>query len=179
MILLTLDQARVCGFCYGVIGAPASELCFGSIDLGKHDTGQFLGQWRRWLDQMMRDVRPERVCFESPYVPVLRGQPMNAVTLRRLMAMAGYIEEVADAYGIGCFEATTLEMSRFLLGRVPRKVEKKALTVEAVKRYGFDVGADDAADAVALWLLSEATLAPEIGLRRGVGPLFAVDKSHH
>lgn len=170
-MILALDSATTCGW---AAGEPGGAPVWGSRKFEGKATGQVIGMFRHWLNHLCYEHHPTLICFESPYVP--RGAskiPMNPLTLRRLLGMAAMTEAVAWELRIRCNEATTLDVARFFIGtqRLKRD-EKKLRTIEMCRRYGWDVSNDNEADALALWHYAESNVAPDIGLRRGAGPLF-------
>lgn len=180
--ILALDQATTSGFCFGAIGGSPT---WGSIKFRGEGNGAIFAEYRSWLVQMVAQAGPTIVVFESPFIPhnaaprfgkggkLSSAIPMNPLTLRRLLYMAGCIEEVCSAAGVRCREVTPAEVTKFILNRVRmNRNEKKAETLRVIRAYGFDVADDNCADAVAIWLKTEATLSPALASRRGEGPLF-------
>jgi crossover junction endodeoxyribonuclease RuvC len=191
-LILALDVATRVGWAAGETGATPQ---FGSVDFAsKSGTGEVLSRWRYWLMDRIFSFRPDLCAFESPYIPVARPPrlvrggstvarasgppPMNALTLRRLLAMTGFVEEIAFERGIPCYEATVLDISNYFLGTTKfmgrnyeeRRGSKKAATIAACRRLGWEVGEnDDAADALGLWAYAEHILAPETSARRMAG----------
>jgi hypothetical protein len=134
-----------------------------------------LGTFRHWLNQRCYDLKPTLIVFEAPYVPKPNSpQPMNVLTLRRLMGICATVEACAWELRIPCREATPLDIARFFLNTTKlRRVEKKAATIEMCKTYGWFLDENtDAADALALWAMAECHIAPDAARRRGSGPLF-------
>ena len=179
--ILAIDQATTSGFCFGEVGGSPT---WGSIKFRGEGAGAIFVEYRSWLVRMIVQATPTIVVFESPFVPhaaprfgkggkMSTAIPMNALTLRRLLYMAGCIEEVCSAAGVRCREVTPAEVSKFILNRVRMgRDEKKAATLRMIRAYGFDVADDNCADAVSIWLKTEATLSPQLASRRGEGPLF-------
>lgn len=186
-MLLALDQATVLGWACGTAGA---QPMWGSIRFEGDWPGEVHANFRAWLVRTITDHRPERVCFEKPFIPTPRaprfaaagtmipsapGIMMNALTLRRLLYMAGCIEEVCASMGVpDCREVSPAEVEKFLLGkRGLKRAQKKAATMSMIRAMGFDVQDDNAGDAVAIWLMMEARFYPALAQKRGVGPLWA------
>jgi hypothetical protein len=182
--IAAFDQATVLGFAVGEAGGRPS---WGSLRFDGHTAGEIHANFRAWLVRVMTSERPDICAFEKPYIPMPRvprfaaagtfhaapaGIQMNPLTLRRLLWMAGCIEEVCEVFSIRCEELQPSEISKFLLGRTPKRTEKKAATIQAIRAYGFDVQDDNSADAVAMFLLMEATVAPGLASKRGFGSLF-------
>jgi hypothetical protein len=177
-MILTLDTATTTGWAAGVAG--------GSPEWGARtfagSTGEVIGTFRYWLDARCTELRPSLIVFEAPYVPRVQkwtgkggSPPMNPLTLRRLLSLAGQVEAVAWEHRIECREVTPREIAKFFLGsgRLMRRVEKKAATVQMCGVYGWHTVSEDAADALAIWAMAEATVSPAAArARRGEGPLF-------
>lgn len=178
MILLAFDQATRCGWCHGEVGAEIQRISWGvtSGHLGGKANPEVLAAFACWIVDMLASVKPDRVIRESTYLPHPRSKiPPNYKTLCRLIAMGERIDEICWSLGIECREANAVEVAKFLLGqtKVPGgRNAKKAATIAAVRQLGFAAEDDNSADAIALWLLAEATYAPEASMRRGVGPLL-------
>lgn len=174
-MILALDPATTTGFAYG---NPGDEPRWGSRAFEGKSTGAVVGLFRHWLVERVATMHPTLIVFEAPYIPRPNARaPMNAKTLRRLLGMVAQIEACAWELNIRYYEATIFEISRFFVGtqRLPRG-GKKAATIAMCRRYGWAVGNDNEADALALWALAEATVAPRLAARRGVGPLFVPDQ---
>jgi hypothetical protein len=170
-VILSIDPATTTGWCYGRAGDVPT---WGSRVFDGNTAGAVVGLFRHWLSARCYELHPTLLVFEAPYIPHAKSKiPMNAATLRRLLGIAATIEAVAWELRIPVREATALDIARFFLGtaRLPRGVKKQA-TIEACHRYGWDVENDNEADAVALFCLAEAHLAPELSAKRGCGPLF-------
>ncbi len=168
MKIVAIDQATVLGFATGCTGSTPR---WGSIRLQGDTTGEILADFRRFLVTMCREQKPDLVVFEQPIFPRMA---FNMATLLRLIAMAGFIEEVCVVHGVKCRQVSSAEVSSFLLlrGRMKR-AEKKLATLRVLRdQYGFDLGLDnDAGDALGIWLKAEAVMEPTVAGRRGIGPL--------
>jgi hypothetical protein len=188
-MILAFDVATRTGWASGEVGGIPE---WGVAEFtSKSGTGEVLSRFRFWLMSKVLAIKPDLIAFEAPYVPVARAPrfvkagsvphgpfplmaaapgppPMNANTLRRLLAMNGLVEEIAFERGIKCREATVLDISRFFTGTVTHggRANKKAATIAACRRLGWDTVSDDAADALALWCYAEHVLAPVIASRR-------------
>jgi hypothetical protein len=170
-VILSIDPATTTGWCYGRAGDVPT---WGSRVFDGKTAGAVVGLFRHWLSARCYELHPTLLVFEAPYIPHAKSKiPMNAATLRRLLGIAATIEAVAWELRIPVREATALDIARFFLGtaRLPRGA-KKAATIEACHRYGWAVENDNEADALALFCLAEAHLAPELSAKRGCGPLF-------
>jgi crossover junction endodeoxyribonuclease RuvC len=184
-MILACDVATTTGFAWGNIGeTPKWNVVNFS---GKSGTGEVLAKFRFYLMDRILVLKPEILVFESPFIPVARAPrfakagtgiaavsgppPMNALTLRRLLAMTGLVEEIAFERGIKCREATVLDITRFFTGttRHGGRANKKAATIEACRRLGWVTVSDDAADALSLWCYAEHIIAPQIAARRAAG----------
>jgi hypothetical protein len=169
-VILALDTATRTGW---AAGAAGDRPTFGTRNfVCRGGNGEVLTLFRHWLEVRCDEFRPRMVVFESPYIP-RPGAPMNALTLRRLFAMAVTVEAVCWERRIRCSETTALEIAKFFLGTGRHRREaKKAATLEMCRLHGFAVTDDNEADALALWCMAEAKINPAAGLARGVGPLF-------
>jgi|SRR5882672_7070822 len=171
-MILTLDTGAITGW---ASGNPGDEPRWGAEDFHAKTTGEVLYRLRSWLGGKCIEIEPDLIAFESPYVPRIgkRGPPPNAKTIRRLHAFAGCVEEVGWELGIKVYEVSILDIAQFFIGtRTLRREQKKAATVEMCRRYGWPTGCDNEADALAIWCMAEAQIAPLIAARRGAGPLF-------
>jgi hypothetical protein len=175
-LVLALDPGTSTGW---AVGAPGDTPLWGSRDFKGGSSGEVMGLFRHWLNQRCYELHPTLIVFEAPYIPQAHSKiPMNAATLRRLLGIVATVEAVGWELRIPVREATTLEIARFFLGtqRLARGA-KKAATVEACRRYGWDVSDDNQADALALWAMAECKLAPALSSRRGEGPLFTGNRT--
>ncbi len=187
--ILAFDQATVTGWAHA---EPGESPTFGHQRMGKTGatSGQVGAAFHIFLQARLDLFRPNYVCFESPWVPRPRrprfvkagtpvppdtSVPMNALTLRRLMALPMMIETVCEQWGIECREAPPQEISAFFLGAGSLKSEeKKRRTIEMCRAYGWQA-TEDEADALALLVYAEAKLFPEFRMKRPIvaGPLFS------
>lgn len=169
-MILALDSATKCGWARGAAGVAVPQ--FGTADFSGGSTGQVVYNFRHWLADIIIDLRPRVIVFESIYVP--HGLVRNPKTLRRLYTIAGEIEAAAYEASIDVYEATASEISKFFLGtsRPLKREAKKLATIEMCRQYGWDPQDDNAADALAIWAMAEAKFDPAAARRRGDGPLF-------
>ena len=183
--ILALDPAAVTGWCLGVAGEQPE---YGHVRLAPPGSsiGRELAELRKFVETKLATEPVTAICFEAPYVPVPRKPrfgkagnavvqgagppPMNALTVRRLSALAGVIEMVAWEYGILCREVTTQQASAYFTGhgRWGGRAQKKAAVVAMAKRFGWAVENDNDADALAIFCFAESVLAPTV--RRSAGP---------
>lgn len=173
-MILALDTATVTGW---AAGRPGSAPTWGARSFRGDSTGEIIAQFRYWLEARIVEHKPTLICFEAPYIPrqgpKFTGPPLNAITLRRLLALAATVEAAAWEHRIPCREKTPLEISKFFIGTARlKRVEKKAATVDMCRAYGWETVSEDAADALALWAMAEAALDPAAARARGIGPLF-------
>lgn len=184
-MILACDIATTSGFAWGAVGeTPQWE----AVHFKGKDTGEVLSRLRFYLTEKVTLLKPSRICLEAPYIPTPRAPrivragtavanglsgppPMNPHTLRRLLAMCGLVEEIAFERKIECREATIQEITSYFTGttRHGGRANKKAATIAACRRLGWETVSDDAADALALWSFCEFILAPEIASRRLAG----------
>lgn len=178
-MIFALDTATVTGW---AAGRPGSSPMWGARSFRGDSTGEIIAQFRYWLEARILEHKPTLICFEAPYIPRQQkpgrdakfyGPPINAITLRRLLALAATVEAAAWEHRIPCREKTPLEISKFFIGTARlKRVEKKLATVDMCRRYGWETVSEDAADALALWAMAEAALDPAAARARGIGPLF-------
>lgn len=180
-MILTFDTSTCTGW---AAGRPGETPRWGSRYFRADNNGELGAMFRHWVNARIFDVKPDLIVFESPYIPRPRKGPpkpgarvimMNATTLRRLLGLVFMVEAAAAEHRIECREATALEISQFFLGgggRILPREEKKAATIEMCARYGWHGLDDNAADALSLWAMAEAQVAPALAAARGVGPLF-------
>lgn len=169
MMILALDLATRVGFAHGSVGARPQ---WGAHDLGRgHDNGFVLSAYIGFLGAKLDATGAEIVAFESPYMPTGNNRfaaPANALTIRRLYALAGFTEAICHRRRLRCYEARPSEITRaFLGGPAPKGREhKKAATVKMARLLGYPVKDDDEADALALWTYAEGIFAPQMISRR-------------
>jgi Holliday junction resolvasome RuvABC endonuclease subunit len=168
MKALALDPGGLCGFATGELGADPR---WGTHRTPRNvSTGEALSSFAGWLRELLLEERPDLVCFESPFIPMLGAEiPRNAATVRRLHSYAGMIEAVCWRLKIKVYEARPSEICRHFTGRGSwgGREKKKAATVRTCLAFGWDVaGAVDAADALSLWAYAEAVLDPVAAAQR-------------
>jgi hypothetical protein len=96
---------------------------------------------------------------------------MNPKTLRRLLAMVGFIEAACSLMKIECLESTNQEITSHFTGRARwgSREKKKAETIRVCALYGWHAADDNSADALALWHFAESKVDPVAASRRGAG----------
>lgn len=203
-MILVFDPATHCGWACGLAGAEPADMQWGARDFSAKSNGEVLATFRAWVSNLCFVYKPTVCVYETPYIPQPRQAftrrglasksppPMNPLVLRRLLGMTGNIDAVCFELRIRCFESTSQEFTKYVTGkgRYPGgRDEKKQKVIEGVGRYGFDVqGDDNAADALALWLWTEAIVAPNAAEHRarmaadrqrqiqGIGGLFGPEE---
>ncbi len=175
-MILALDTSTVTGW---AAGRPGETPTWGERSFaGRGGNGEVIGKFRHWVNQCCYELKPTLVVFEAPYIPRPgRGPkfggppPMNALTLRRLLALVGEVEAVCWELRIRCVEATAPEISKFFLGNARQggRDAKKAATIKMCGLYGWHTVSDNAADALALWHYAEFITEPQIASRRLAG----------
>lgn len=184
MIILAFDSATVTGW---ASGAPGETPEFGSREFtSPGGNGEVLARFDAWVKAMIYRRKPGLVVFESPYVPrptvrfVKAGTepdfgngppPMNPKTLRRLLAMVGFIEAACSLMKIECLESTPAEITKHFTGRARwgSREAKKRETIRVCGLYGWVTADDNSADALALWHYAESQVDPVAASRRGAG----------
>ena len=168
-MILALDLATRTGFAYGEIGAPVPV--FGARTFRSDEPGEAIARFRGWLSAMIFNVKPTRIAFESPYI---NPHKVNMMVIRRLAAMAEFTLATAWELKIDIREHRPSEITKFFTGRANMKrEEKKRVTIDMCHRYGWQTLDDDAADALALWAMIEASIDAGAARCRGEGTLFA------
>jgi|ERR1700687_422318 len=170
-MILSLDTSTITGW---AAGRPGERPQFGERHFGSgRSNGEVLCLFRHWLNARCDELRPTSIWVEAPYVPsrFSPGPPMNALTMRRLLAMAVEAEAVAWERRIEYHEPTIGEIAKFFLGNARQggRANKKAATIKMCSIYGWDTTSDNAADALALWHYAEFNLAPQIASQRLAG----------
>src|SRR6266705_1794119 len=110
-MIIALDVATVTGW---AAGKPGQTPMWGERDFGRgRENGEVISGFRHWCIALFSELKATTVCFESPYIPGRfgSGPPMNALTLRRLLAMVVQVEAVAFELHIRCHEATVMEIT--------------------------------------------------------------------
>lgn len=181
-MILALDPARNFGW---AAGEPGTTPRWGVVFLTGETTGAIGMSLRGMLGRLFAEFLPDLVSFEAPYLPRPRrrgnggGTPANALTIRRLNGYAFTIETACAEARVRVVEVTPSEVSQFFLGTGHRlkRGAKKIATIEMCRQYGWAVSDDNEADALSIWAITEATIAPELGRLRGEGPLFLQPKN--
>jgi len=166
--ILAIDGAATAGFAFGATG---EEPRFGSrCFTGSNASGEVVARFSRFLRVVVERDKPEIIAYEAPYFPMgfRKGPPANAKTLRRLLGMAEIIDAIAWDHRLRCYQATTGEVCRYLTGKSNwgGRDKKKAATIAAARRWGWDVSDDNAADACAVWAYAESILDPIAAAQR-------------
>lgn len=174
--VLALDQATVTGWAHS---EPGQTPTWGHIDLAKSGVGmgKVGAAFSIFLEARIAVFRPQFVIYETPFIGGGRI-PINPLTLRRLLGIAGLIDTICEQRGIECREAGSLAFTKFFTGqgRFEDRQAKKRATMERCKMLGWECSEDEA-DAVALLLYAEAKLFPRYAMARPAGPLFSPERA--
>ena len=178
-MILALDPSRVLGW---AVGEPGGSLQFGHTRLGPKvcTSGAVGAALHTWLANVILNTPPTLIVYEQPFLSP------NFQTAFVLLGIGFYIDTMAARHGIECASVIATEATKALTGRAKfpgkdyteRRKAKKLATIEACRARGWDA-TEDEADAIAVFLLSEAKRFPEAALSRPrvlkqpTGPLFA------
>jgi hypothetical protein len=154
-MLLTLDLATRVGWTYGAPGD--TRFAYGTHILPStgEDVGSFLWAFEAWFSEATRDVAGSDllVVFESPIMP----KETSLATARKLYGLAGMAQYLCKRQNHACLEVPAASCRRMLGVRTYRsphlpKYTVKQAVIDAVRRWGYEPGDDDQADAIALRL---------------------------
>jgi len=167
-VVLAIDGAATAGF---ALGATGSEPRFRSRSFtGRNASGEVVARFARFLRGTIERQQPDVLAYEAPYFPMgfRKGPPANAKTLRRLLGLAEITDAIAWEYRLRCYQATAGEVCSYLTGKSNwgGREGKKAATIAAARRWGWDVEDDNQADACAVWAYAESVLDPIAAARR-------------
>lgn len=155
MMLLGLDLAsRFTGWCAGDGGAVPGlgAWRFPAID---GDYGLLLEVLYQHLGAAHARWRFDAVAYESPILISGRNNPDrsdNLHTLRLLYPMGAFVEWWARREGIACYEVSVADVKIGLTGKQHATKEEMMAVVQHMGLSLPPLGADDAADAFAVWL---------------------------
>jgi len=166
--ILAIDGASTASFALGITG---EEPRFGSrCFTGGNASGEVVARFSRFLRATIEREQPAVIAYEAPYFPLgfRKGPPANAKTLRRLLGLAEIIDAIAWDYRLRCYQATAGEVCAYLTGKSNwgGRANKKAATIAAARRWGWDVADDNQADALACWAYAESILDPVTAAQR-------------
>lgn len=167
MRILALDVASATGYAYGD-GADKVPT-FGTIRLPRaSELGEYgprFAAFRRELLQLIPQSAPEMVWFESPVVHGMIGKT-NEHTLRLLIALPAFVEEICHTFRIQCREATSPEMRKHFLGSAHgKRADLKLAMMKQCHLLNWNVGDDNQADACGLWDLARNRLRVQSKLK--------------
>lgn len=147
-MLLALDQSSTrTGVCKGRPEGPVSLYSFKLPACGE-DYGLAARNYGVWLSKQLEGV--EVIAYEKPCRP---SGKLNLHTLRLIYGLCMKIEEVAFAHGIPCLEADNQKIKALLYGKGGKKPPTN-VQVNCARRWGFDAGNSDEADAAGVFLLT-------------------------
>ena len=164
-MILALDLATLTGFCHGP-GDTGEVPTIGSFRLPKTDAdlGRFLRAYRDWLTELVSEVEPELVVYESPVL----HNVTSLITVRKLNGLCGMTEVVIGDLNAAYRKAGAAEIE---VAEVSPTSVKKALTgngraekpdmIRAAELYGLNPACSDEADAFGVWLLTVRTRFPK------------------
>lgn len=165
--LLALDLATKFGWVFGMPGASARYMEHGSVKLpAREGEGSVFAAYERWLVSALERWKPRLVVYEAPFLDQHRTSIDVATRLIGLGVITVKCCYQAKVYRVE--KASNTAIKKFITGR--GRSEKLDM-IFAVRQYGFTPADDNAADALGLWLYSEARHAPQV--KRTAGALFA------
>lgn len=168
-VIAALDIATVLGW---AVGGGAGEPIYGSYRLGRRgcSPGDTFLALDEWLSERLDEWRPAILVFEAPLM-VGRGR---AEIVQRLMGLAA----IAELHGLRrklrvyqC-EGSTVTKAFTGRGRYKDRAEKKRITVETCRHYGWNPLDDNAADALAQLHFAQSIFNRQQAVDRTAGPLF-------
>lgn len=157
--VLALDIATRYGYAAFQCDKP-DPIGIGSKKIKEKALGAFLRTFESDLDQLIIDVAPRLVVYESPVLP----KTTSIDTLRKLYGMAGVAEMVCHNFVEVLEEDNNRVRASFLRpGKLPRKSdERKAAVMQQCRFLGWPVSNHDEADACALGRYAVIRLAGKI-----------------
>ena len=172
-MMLALDPAATLGW---AAAEPGGAIKFGTVRFGSWDApfGATLKDLNEWLTLTIRNLQPNSIIYERPYIPKLNP---NAETVFRLAGLAAIIEMRAYHNSVHLTRVTAQDAAKYFTGRARwgGRDKKKQAVIEMCERYGFLVENDNEADAIAILLFGESKLFPQSSCKRAfAGPLFGV-----
>jgi crossover junction endodeoxyribonuclease RuvC len=185
--LLGLDIATRTGWC---AGEPGGVPEFGAIRLIGRDEpeGAAFSKFREWLEGAVETWGITHVFTEESYVPrpsvqfrrsgldvaAKKKPPVDMAAINRLIGLRAIARMVAYEAALPYEGFTPARIAKHFTGFARfdgGRTEKKRRVIDIAKLYGYEVGSDDdMADAIAVWHLGCATVAP---YARPAGPLLA------
>jgi Holliday junction resolvasome RuvABC endonuclease subunit len=161
--ILALDLATTVGFCAGM---PGQKLIYGTVRLpSQKGEGAVFNRFREWLLDQITVHDPRLIVYEAPILTGARTTPQTAL---RLMGLVSHTVEIAYAREVRIEPANNLTVKKFMTGS--GRAEKPDM-VAAARDRGFNPNDHNCADAIAIFLWSEARHAPKV--QRAAGPLFS------
>jgi Holliday junction resolvasome RuvABC endonuclease subunit len=140
------------------------------------DIGHLLDMLDRDLNGHFDEHHTDVCAYESPLL-VINSKRRDPKTgriysysdklpkIRRLYNMGGHIEFVCRRRAIPCFEVSLFDMKRELAGMATAKKPEMVAVAEKIGIALPTVGAEDAADATAAWLLLLRKFSPALSAR--------------
>jgi len=155
--ILACDLATTLGWAFGNLGGAPIWGHHRNGGRAGASVGAKLDDYANWLERQIATLKPDSIWLETPFV----GRDVNASTVLLLYGLAAFTAREAWRRDITLHRVTTHEVTKFFLGSAGRRrVDKKAATIARCLELGWRVESDDEADALALFCLAEARLAP-------------------
>ena len=145
-MILALDIASVTGVAYGPKGGTPRGWIedFGK---GSHPSRFFWAQ--QFLARFLRDhPSPDVILYEAPWMNKRRD---NLKKLALLNGLITAMQIAAHSAGVPMRGVSVQAINRAFLGCQPPAGMRKAAIMTRCRQIGWDVTAQDAADAMALW----------------------------
>ncbi|WP_024341000.1 hypothetical protein [Bradyrhizobium japonicum] len=167
--LLTFDLAANTGY---AVGEPDATPTFGShkFESTGDNYGRHQANVRAWLRQIIIVEKPALIGYEQPSIFGVT----TPATVIKLCSYASTLEEecLREGFGIPVRMINPSQVKKFWTGKGNAK--KPDMTLRA-RNYGFAVGNDDEADAVAMWFWMVQCYGTEAQKRRFEQMRFEVD----
>lgn len=162
MKILALDLAVRTGFAFGGPGSPVTS---GVVVLKKPNEHRCVafGNLIAWLDERLRNDRPDLVIREAPLaLQAFRTLGNAAFTVRVTHGLHGIVEAMCHRYGICEDEAADATVRKHFIGRANcgNRAATKAAVVQRCHVLGYmprEATDDNRADACALFDFASAT----------------------
>lgn len=142
-MILAFDCATCTGWCAG----DGSQLpILGTVQMPSGvEPGPFLTFWRKWLLLHLDDIKPSVVVFEAPILP----RETSIATVRKLVGLAGTLEQVCDELKVPVFETTVSHVKKVLTGdgKAPKPDMMRMAQKVGLKPKNFDE-----ADSFGVWI---------------------------
>jgi len=141
--ILTIDQAKLSGFCNW---KPGNKPVLSSLDLRYlgNDLGKVLSYFEKNLRKNLVDNEVDFVCFEDVYIK----HPVNIKVLKFLFPLFVAIDKICFEMNIPCYVVTPTQWRNCAFGKGKYKRDvAKAKAIETCRQFGFNPQCEDEAEA--------------------------------